>query len=29
MYDNDLVIEILSQIDQASSTILKRFSPVK
>ena len=29
MYDKELAIEILSQISQASQTIMKRFEPVK
>ncbi|MDL1963888.1 MAG: DUF86 domain-containing protein [Deltaproteobacteria bacterium] len=29
MYDNELALEILSQIYQASQTILERFKPVK
>jgi hypothetical protein len=29
MYDKDLAIDILSQIDQAASTIIKRFIPIK
>ena len=29
MYDKDLAIDILSQIDQAALTIIKRFIPIK
>ena len=29
MYDKKLAIDILSQIDQATSTIIKRFIPIK
>ena len=29
MYDRDLVLEILSQIYQATQTVIKRFGPIK
>ncbi len=29
MYDRELVLEILRQIQEATQTILKRFEPVK
>ena len=29
MYDRDLALEILQQLQQAGKTILKRFEPVK